>query len=154
MEVNDRRSCTGNSRHVHIRHFFVKDLGDKKQIKVLYCPTTKMLADFFTKPLQGELFRFFRSIIMGHTSIIDVLDHSVEMKERVEKWRKYKIDLISNVDQRTDMDTVRTINTSNNNDADNILVKATSTNNKNNTNTYVKKSYSGPTYADIAKRAK
>ena len=91
---------------------------------------------------------------MGHTSIIDVLDHNVEIKERVEKWKKYKIDLISNIDQRTDMDTVRTINSSNNNDADNILVKATSTNNKNNTNTYVKKSYSRPTYADIAKRAK
>ena len=30
MEVNGRRSCTGNSRHIHIRHFFVKNLVDKK----------------------------------------------------------------------------------------------------------------------------
>ena len=90
---------------------------------------------------------------MGHTSIVDVLDHNVVIKERVEKWNKYKIDLISNVDQRTDMDTVRTINTSKNNDADNILVKDTPTKNKNNTNTYVKKNYSRSTYADIAKRA-
>ena len=84
METHGRRSCTGNSRHVHIRHFFFKDLIDKKLIRVLYCPTTKMLADFFTKPLQGELFRFFRSIIMGYAPISGILDLNGEIKERVE----------------------------------------------------------------------
>ena len=88
MEINSHRSCTGNSRHVHIRHFFVKDLVDKKIIRVLYYPTTKMLTDFFTKPLQGELFRFMRSIIMGFTSITDVLGQDSEIKERVEKMEK------------------------------------------------------------------
>ena len=29
MEKNGRNSCTGNSRHVHIRYFFVKDRVDK-----------------------------------------------------------------------------------------------------------------------------
>ena len=56
MEENEHRSCTGNSRHVNIRYFFVKDMVDKKLVQVLYCPTDKMLADFFTKPLQGSLF--------------------------------------------------------------------------------------------------
>lgn len=28
-----------------------------------------MLADYFTKPLQGSLFRKFRSIILGHAHI-------------------------------------------------------------------------------------
>jgi hypothetical protein len=28
-----------------------------------------MLADFFTKPLQGNLFRKFREVIMGHKHI-------------------------------------------------------------------------------------
>ena len=31
METNGRRSCTGNSRHIHIRHFFAKDLVDKNK---------------------------------------------------------------------------------------------------------------------------
>ena len=48
---NDRNSCTRNSRHVYIRHFFVKDRVDKKEIRVEYCPTSIMLAYFFTKPL-------------------------------------------------------------------------------------------------------
>ena len=29
MEANGQRSCTGNSRHVNIHHFLVKDLIDK-----------------------------------------------------------------------------------------------------------------------------
>ena len=31
MERNGRNSCTGNSRHVHIRFFFTKDRLDKKE---------------------------------------------------------------------------------------------------------------------------
>ena len=30
-----------------------------------YCPTDKMLADFFTKPLQGKKFRAFRDQILN-----------------------------------------------------------------------------------------
>ena len=104
MQTNGRRSCTGNSRHIHIRHFFVKDLIDKKKIRVLYCPTTKMLADFFTKPLQGELFRFFRNIIMGYVSVTDLFNEDGKIKERVGKWEKYKNGLISNIEKNEDTD--------------------------------------------------
>ena len=44
MENNGRRSCTGNSRHIHIRYFFIKDLIDKKRIRVVYCPTLPSVA--------------------------------------------------------------------------------------------------------------
>ena len=50
MLKNGRNSCTGNSRHIHIRYFFVKDRVDKKEVKIEYCPSLDMLADFFTKP--------------------------------------------------------------------------------------------------------
>lgn len=66
MLKNGRNSCTGNSRHIDIRHFFVKDRVDKKEVKVEYCPSRSMLADFFTKPLHGVLFEKFRSVIMGY----------------------------------------------------------------------------------------
>ena len=56
LENNGRRSCTGKSGHVNIRYFFVKDLVDKKKVRIIYCPTGKMLADFYTKPIQGALF--------------------------------------------------------------------------------------------------
>ena len=53
MLKNGRNSCTGNSRHINIRCFFVKDRVDKKEVKIEYCPTENMLADF----LQNSPFR-------------------------------------------------------------------------------------------------
>ena len=86
MERNGRNSCTGNSRHVSIRYFFVKDRVDKGEITVEYCPTHAMLADYFTKPLQGALFRKFRDVIMGNRTLDDLeLDSVFSLKERVGK---------------------------------------------------------------------
>ena len=42
-----------------------------------------MLADFFTKPLQGNLFWFFRDILMGYVSIVEIIKDDIEMKERI-----------------------------------------------------------------------
>ena len=69
MLKNGRNSCTGNSRHINIRYFFVKDRIDNKEINVEYCPSTNMLGDFFTKALHGQLFLKFRSVIMGYRPI-------------------------------------------------------------------------------------
>ena len=54
-----------------------------------------MLGDFFTKPLQGQLFQFFRNIIMGYVPAHQVITVNPEMKERVENLGKYKTELIS-----------------------------------------------------------
>ena len=51
MESNVRDSCTGNSRHIHIRYFFVKYRQDKGKFSIDYGPGWKILADHFTKPL-------------------------------------------------------------------------------------------------------
>jgi hypothetical protein len=69
FEKNGRKSCGSKSRHIDIRYFFIKNRLDIENIDVQYCPTEQMLADFFTKPLQGSLFRKFRDVIMGHKHI-------------------------------------------------------------------------------------
>ena len=56
--------------------FFIKDVLKRENIELRHCPTECMIADYFTKPLQGSPFRNMRDIIMGVTSF------SVE--ERVE----------------------------------------------------------------------
>ena len=71
-EKNVHNSCTGNSRHIHIRYFFVENRIDKGEMKVEYFPTHSMLADLFTEPLMGEMFRKLRSVIMGYTSIFEL----------------------------------------------------------------------------------
>ena len=45
---------------------------DTENINVVYCPTSEMLADFYTNPLQGALFKKFRDVIMGllHTNTL------------------------------------------------------------------------------------
>ena len=53
MEKNGRNSCTGNSRHINIRYFFMKDKINKREMRVDYFPTHIMLVDFFTKQLMG-----------------------------------------------------------------------------------------------------
>jgi hypothetical protein len=85
LEVNGRASCGQKSRHIDIRYFFMKDRITTEGIDVVYCPTEDMLADFFTKPLQGSLFEKFRQVIMGYTHISTLRSPSLApTKERVE----------------------------------------------------------------------
>ena len=37
----------------------------KKDLEIEHCPTDMMLEDFFTKPLQGSKFQYFRNLILG-----------------------------------------------------------------------------------------
>ena len=99
METNGRTSCTGNSRHISIRYFFVKDRVDKGELSISYCPTHEMLADFFTKPLQGALFKKFRDVIMGWEHIDTLKKHTSmpTIKERVGNSTKEHIIVDKNV---------------------------------------------------------
>ena len=62
---NGRMSCGKGSKHIHIRYFFITDKIKKKEIVVRHCPTGEMIADYFTKPVQGALFRKFRDLVLG-----------------------------------------------------------------------------------------
>ena len=80
MEKNGRNSCTGNSRHINIRYFFVKDRIDKGEVRVQYCPTGLMLGDFYTKPLMGAKFKEFREYIMGWKNINGIINEINDFK--------------------------------------------------------------------------
>jgi hypothetical protein len=77
LEKNGKMSSGKRTRHINIRYFFVTDRIENKELRVEYCPTGSMLADFFTKPLQGGLFMKFRDQVMGvvPTVSIDMSDH-------------------------------------------------------------------------------
>ena len=45
--------------------FFNKDQVASGEVTIKYCPTEMMLADQFTKSLQGAAFRKFRALIMN-----------------------------------------------------------------------------------------
>ena len=65
LEENGRASSSSRTKHINIRYFFIKDQIDSGNVKVIHCPTDQMVADYFTKPLQGRKFREFRARIMG-----------------------------------------------------------------------------------------
>ena len=64
--VSDGASTTERTRHVHIRNNFIGQFIDSKDIRVIYCPTNKMIADIFTKPLDKAQFCFLRDYLMGY----------------------------------------------------------------------------------------
>jgi Reverse transcriptase (RNA-dependent DNA polymerase) len=79
MERNGRQSAGQRSRHINIRYFFIKDRIANGEITLIHCPTAKMIADYFTKPLQGALFVKFRDLVMGitHFSTLDAPELTV-----------------------------------------------------------------------------
>ena len=68
LETKALEAVGKRSRHINIRYFFIKDLVDRGVVKVEYCPTDVMVADFMTKPLMGEKFLIFRQKILGKRS--------------------------------------------------------------------------------------
>jgi hypothetical protein len=66
LENNGKRSSSKRTHAFNIRYFFLTDQIEKGNLKVEYCPTTEMLGDYMTKPLQGKLFQKFKKAIMGH----------------------------------------------------------------------------------------
>ena len=65
MLNNGKKSAGKNSRHVNIRYFWTSDRLKQHSFTVEHCPTLLMLGDFFTKPLQGQLFRDMRDVVQG-----------------------------------------------------------------------------------------
>ncbi len=59
------RSTSDRTRHIHVRYFFIKDRIDNGELELKYLPTKEMIADILTKPLQGELFRRLRALLLN-----------------------------------------------------------------------------------------
>ena len=78
LKQNGRASSSKRTCHINIRYYFVTDRANCREIKLKHCPTTEMLGDYFTKPLQGGLFNKFRDRILNiqtDPSIVPPEDH-------------------------------------------------------------------------------
>ena len=90
IENNGKRSSGKQTKHIDNRYFWIKDRLQSENIEVQYCPTERMIADFFTKPLQGNLFKRFRDIVLGYKHISSIheepaTDGCDSIQERVKK---------------------------------------------------------------------
>ena len=59
------RSCSERSRHIEIRYFWIHDYLASGKVTMTHMHTDKMIADMFTKPLQGSKFKSFRHLCLN-----------------------------------------------------------------------------------------
>ena len=65
LQNNGKVSSGKRTRHYDIKLFYIKHLIARKEVKVVYCPTDDMLADYMSKPIVGKKFKVFRDLIMN-----------------------------------------------------------------------------------------
>jgi hypothetical protein len=53
------------TRHIAIRYYWVKDRVVAGEVEVKHLGTADMIADFLSKPIQGELFRKLRKLLLN-----------------------------------------------------------------------------------------
>ena len=59
-------------KHIHNRYFWLHDYMDQKLFSIQYIPTTNMVADILTKPTSGPIFKRFRDVLLGITTLSDI----------------------------------------------------------------------------------
>ena len=65
LENNVASSSSKRTRHLNIRYYFITDRVKNGDLEINYCNTDDMVADYFSKPLQGKKFFKFRKQIMN-----------------------------------------------------------------------------------------
>ena len=58
-----------HAKHVHHRYFWLCDYMQNKAFNIEYIPTANMVADILTKPTPGPIFKRFRDILLGITTL-------------------------------------------------------------------------------------
>ncbi len=59
LELNGKSSLGKRTRHFNIKYFYVTVLIQQKEVKIEFCPTDDMIADYMTKPLTRTKFMLF-----------------------------------------------------------------------------------------------
>ena len=54
------------SKHIDIKHHFIRSILEDGKIKLVYCPTEDMVADIFTKPMTKFKVQRFIKYIVGN----------------------------------------------------------------------------------------
>jgi hypothetical protein len=65
LERNGKESFGKRTRHSSIKYFYVTDLVGRNEVKIEYCSTDEMIADYNTKPVVGRKFTLFRDRLMN-----------------------------------------------------------------------------------------
>lgn len=62
--LNWRIIQSGRTKHIDVRHHFIREQVQENRIKLTYCPTESMKADIMTKALGTNRFVTLRDLLM------------------------------------------------------------------------------------------
>ena len=62
--IKNGSGISSKTKHFNIKYFAIKEKIDNGELVLVKCHTNKMLADMFTKPLQGSYFKQMKTITM------------------------------------------------------------------------------------------
>jgi hypothetical protein len=68
MFLANNQATTNRSKHIDIKLHFVREVLNKGQIVLRYCPTNQMLADILTKALPRIRFKHLATQVLGITN--------------------------------------------------------------------------------------
>ncbi len=85
LEQNRKALSSKHTRHINVQYFFITDWVNMKEISPHWCPTKEMVADFWTKPLQGSHFRKLRDYIMGRVRCVKPKANAVSIGKAAKK---------------------------------------------------------------------
>jgi hypothetical protein len=71
---------------MNICYFFITDQIEKGNMQVKYCPTNKMVADYFTKPVCGPKYYQFKALIMEQEDLPTISLFVDEFNNEVGDW--------------------------------------------------------------------
>ncbi|CAI7812499.1 unnamed protein product [Closterium sp. NIES-53] len=84
IRIANKSGFANRTKHIAMRYFFVKDEIEKGRLKLSYCPTSEMAADYLTKKIGKQKFEYCMLLTgQGHVTSSDTPEAkgSVENKQ-------------------------------------------------------------------------
>jgi hypothetical protein len=63
--IENNKPLSQRTLHIDNKYFFLREKHQLGQLSIVHTPTNDMLADFFTKPVNGKQFKFLRDQILS-----------------------------------------------------------------------------------------
>jgi hypothetical protein len=68
ISIGEQEGLSQRTKHIDVRHHYIRDKISDGTVYLEYLSTEDMLADFFTKSLDGSRFEYLRGQFMGRAS--------------------------------------------------------------------------------------
>ena len=65
MPFKSQSTSNSNSKHIDVRHHFLRELVERKEIEIIHVASQYQHADLITKALPEREFEFHRGMVMN-----------------------------------------------------------------------------------------